>query len=77
MGKFLGKATTVLGIAGIAVAVVYWFDLDDAFIRKAEPLLRKVAAIKKASAQAAAAAQESASAADADSPPATVDQAAG
>lgn len=55
MQELLKKTTTLLGVAGLAVLAIYWFDLDDAMIRKSEPMMRKMAAIKKMSAQAAAA----------------------
>jgi len=59
----LKKTTTALGIAGLAIFAIYWFDLDDALIRKSEPMMRKMAAIKKMSAQAAAAQAKAAAAA--------------
>ncbi len=54
----LGKGVLSLaGVAGIALFTVYWFDLDDALIRKAEPKLKAKAeayATQKAAAQAVA-----------------------
>lgn len=58
----VGKGVLSLaGVAGIALFTVYWFDLDDALIRKMEPKLKAKAeayAEKKAAAKASATAQE-------------------
>jgi len=58
----LGKGVlTLAGVAGIALFTVYWFDLDDALIKKVEPKLKAKAeayAAQKAAAEAAAATQE-------------------
>ncbi len=63
MQELMKKTTTFMGVAGLALFAIYWFDLDDAMIRKSEPLMRKMAAIKKMSAQAAAAQAKAAAAA--------------
>lgn len=41
------KFNNIMGIAFVAVAVIYWFDLDDKMIKKSEPMLRKMAALRK------------------------------
>ena len=56
----LGKGVLSLaGVAGIALFTVYWFDLDDALIRKVDPKLKaKAEAYQAQKAAAQAAAQE-------------------
>lgn len=41
------KFNNVMGIAFIVVSVIYWLDLDDKMIRKSEPMLRKMAELRK------------------------------
>lgn len=48
------KVTKILGVAGVVVGALYWFDLDDKVIAKSEPLLRKIAGVKKMSKRVAA-----------------------
>lgn len=36
-----------MGILGIAVGVIYWFDLDNKIIAKTVPVMKKIAAMKK------------------------------
>lgn len=47
------NATAVLGIVGISIGLIYWFDLDDVMVAKMTPTLKKVAALRKASEYAA------------------------
>jgi hypothetical protein len=56
----LGKGVlTLAGVAGIALFTIYWFDLDDALIKKVEPKLKaKAEAYQAQKAAAEAAAQE-------------------
>lgn len=46
--RLLGKINTVLGVVAVAVVAIYWFDLDNLMIKKAEPKLRQLAELKKA-----------------------------
>jgi hypothetical protein len=47
---------SVIGVVGLAVVTMYWLDLDDAMIKKSEPLLKKMAELKAKQKAAAAAA---------------------
>ena len=42
--KVLGKVNNALGIAFVAIAVIYWFDLDDKIVSKVVPKMQKFAA---------------------------------
>lgn len=44
--KLLKGINNALGIAFVAISIIYWFDLDDKMIAKSEPLLKKLAALK-------------------------------
>ena len=47
--KILKGLSSALGFAFTAIAVIYWFDLDDVMIAKSGPMLHKLAAKKAAS----------------------------
>ena len=48
MFKALKKINGVMGAAGIAVAVIYWFDLDDKMVAFQTNLMKKMLAKKAA-----------------------------
>lgn len=45
--RILKKMSGALGVAALAVFALYWFDLDSLLIKKAEPMLRGMADMKK------------------------------
>ncbi len=53
MKNIFGNVTAALGVVGIAVGLIYWFDLDDVMVARMTPTLKKVAALRKASEYAA------------------------
>ncbi len=45
--RSIKKLSGLFGVVALTVFTVYWFDLDSVLIKKAEPMLRGMADMKK------------------------------